>query len=368
MTTVSTMEDVIRLMREQPDIQSEVRRVILTAELLELPQKFSVMAGMVADNTRHIGILTERMDILTARVEDNTHHIGILTERMDTLTARVEDNTRHIGILTERMDTLTARVEDLTVRMDILTARVDDLTVRVDELTARVDTLTVRVDALTVRTDILTARVDALTVRVDELMARVDALTVRVDELTARVDTLTVRVDELTDIVRDMAVTQGEHTKMIKGLEDKMGDFAGDRLERRIATLLPPRLSQMLGLRRTRIMHYPSLVYDPNSSFTASIEDAADRGVITDEQEYRIKATDLIVYSRRKKTGEWVWIAAEASGSIGQRDIERALGTAVALRAVFEEEAFGVVIGHRIRDEDRMRADSAGVMVIEEEA
>ena len=291
MTTVSTMEDVIRLMREQPDIQSEVRRVILTAELLELPQKFSVMAGMVADNTRHIGILTERMDILTARVEDNTHHIGILTERMDTLTARVEDNTRHIGILTERMDTLTARV-----------------------------------------------------------------------------DTLTVRVDELTDIVRDMAVTQGEHTKMIKGLEDKMGDFAGDRLERRIATLLPPRLSQMLGLRRTRIMHYPSLVYDPNSSFTASIEDAADRGVITDEQEYRIKATDLIVYSRRKKTGEWVWIAAEASGSIGQRDIERALGTAVALRAVFEEEAFGVVIGHRIRDEDRMRADSAGVMVIEEEA
>ena len=43
MTTTDTMEDIIRIMREQPDVREEIRRLILTEELLALPAQFAVM-------------------------------------------------------------------------------------------------------------------------------------------------------------------------------------------------------------------------------------------------------------------------------------------------------------------------------------
>ncbi len=343
---MTTVEDIIRAIQERPEVREQVRRAILTDELLALPQRFAEF--------------TSRFDDLTLIVQSNTEQIAALTSRFDDLTAIVQSNTEQIAIL-------TARLNDLTARVDTLTARVDDLTVSMDALTARVDTLTARVDDLTVRVDALTARVDALTARVDDLTVRLDILTARVDVLTARVDDLTVRMDDLTAVVQKMAEIQAEHTRAIARLEDKVGILIGDRLERRIATILPPRLTQMLGLRRTRITYHPNLMPGSESEFISRVEDAADAGRITDDQEDRIKQTDLIVHSRRKLDGSGVWIAVEASGSIAQRDIARASESAAALRSVFDDDAIAVAIGYRIRDEDRARADSDDVIVLIED-
>ena len=47
--TVSTMEDIIRILREQPEIREAVRREILTEELLDLPRQFAEMAAILRD-------------------------------------------------------------------------------------------------------------------------------------------------------------------------------------------------------------------------------------------------------------------------------------------------------------------------------
>ena len=187
-------------------------------------------------------------------------------------------------------------------------------------------------------------------------------LSQRVDDLTVRLDVLTQRVDDLTAQIVEVVKVQKEHS-------DKIGILIGDRLERRIATMLPPALSDRLGLRRTQIAYHPMLLPSTDSGFSASVEDAADRGIITDEQELRLKVTDLIIRARRKSDGAEVWVAAEASGTIDKSDVERASESAAALRAVFDEDASAVVVGHRIRPEDQARAEAQGVVVlIEDEA
>ena len=47
MTTVNTIDDLIRILREQPEAKETVRREILTEELLALPQEIAAMARIV---------------------------------------------------------------------------------------------------------------------------------------------------------------------------------------------------------------------------------------------------------------------------------------------------------------------------------
>ena len=46
---ISTMEDIIRILREQPEIREAVRREILTEELLNLPRQVAEMAAILRD-------------------------------------------------------------------------------------------------------------------------------------------------------------------------------------------------------------------------------------------------------------------------------------------------------------------------------
>ena len=54
MTTIDTMEDIIRILREQPDVREEVRRLILTDELLALPAQFIEMRKEQAEMRQEI--------------------------------------------------------------------------------------------------------------------------------------------------------------------------------------------------------------------------------------------------------------------------------------------------------------------------
>ena len=79
-----------------------------------------------------------------------------------------------------------ARLEDVAIRLDQLTARVDTLAIRLEQLTARVDTLTIRLEQLTARVDTLTIRLEQLTVRVDTLAMSIEELTRVVQRIEGR--------------------------------------------------------------------------------------------------------------------------------------------------------------------------------------
>jgi outer membrane murein-binding lipoprotein Lpp len=111
--TVRDMSDVTRLLVEHPEWRAEVRRLVLTDQLLDLPQ-------VVRD-------LAERMDQLA-------EHVDQLAQRMDQLAQRTDQLAQRMDQLAERMDQLTARMDQLAARMDQLTARMDQLATSMDEL------------------------------------------------------------------------------------------------------------------------------------------------------------------------------------------------------------------------------------------
>ena len=49
MTTINTSEDLLSLLREDAYFYKQARRLILTDELINLPERFAVFAGRVED-------------------------------------------------------------------------------------------------------------------------------------------------------------------------------------------------------------------------------------------------------------------------------------------------------------------------------
>ena len=49
MTTINTSDDLLQLLREDPTFYAEARRLILSDELLALPERFAALANRVDD-------------------------------------------------------------------------------------------------------------------------------------------------------------------------------------------------------------------------------------------------------------------------------------------------------------------------------
>jgi hypothetical protein len=103
---VQDYHDLTRLLDEHPGWRAELRRLVLSDELLALPEI-----------VRQLATAQQRTE---ARVEELAEAQRRTEARLEALTARVE-------ALTARVDALTARVEALTADVHELTASVHDL-------------------------------------------------------------------------------------------------------------------------------------------------------------------------------------------------------------------------------------------------
>ena len=188
-------------------------------------------------------------------------------------------------------------------------------------------------------------------------VARTERADAKAERAEMRNDIATLKRDSAI-LKRDNAILKGDSAILKRDSAILKGDSLEIKLHRRVRSLV----SQRLGLRRARIMQ--SAVQDTRPALSDAIEDAQANGIITNEQEIRIDATDIIVSALRKSDGSRVWVAIEVSNNVGQSDIERAQKAADALSMVFGEDAEGVAVGYRIHDLDIERADRLSVHTI----
>lgn len=180
------------------------------------------------------------------------------------------------------------------------------------------------------------------------LPARMEAVENRLERVENRLTSLEEAVTQLVEAVRQMSID--------------IGYLRGVALETKLHRSVRSRVSQALGLRRARIMQ--SELLEPLPELVERMDAALADGLITDNQDSRVEATDVILRAERKDGQEWLWVAIEASSSIHQRDIERARESADILALMFEEPAEAAVVGHRISDMDSERAGLARVHVL----
>ena len=169
----------------------------------------------------------------------------------------------------------------------------------------------------------------------------------------------------LDRIEKDIAELKADVTALktdVTVLKTDVAYLKGSDLENRLHKKIRGMVGSAFALRRPHIVQSP--VLEPAEDFLDRLEDALGTGLITDEQDARIEATDFILRARRREDGAAVWVAVEVSNTVHAKDIQRARATADALRTVFDMEAMAVAAGYKIDARDAERAKASGVQYL----
>lgn len=338
--TLSTddLHELIRLLEQHPEWRAELRRIVLTEELLSLPGLTRELVEIVREMAQLQQQRLERLE----RVETAQAHLtealtGLAEaqrrteERLDALALRIDQLTEAQQQTDARMAALTTRMEELAEaqrrtdeRLAALTAQVDVLATRMEELAEaqrrtedRLEALTARVIDLTARLEQLTARVDDLTVRLEQLTARVDNLTERMERVEEQIAQLTARVDDLTAQISVLART-------MQRMADDVGRLQGWGLEERTR-----RKAHAIF---RRLIRRPRLVAE--EQFAQLVDDAQDQGTLSAEEADRLIEADVVVSGQRPEDRSEVYLIAEVSWGIGVEDVQRARERATLARRI----------------------------------
>jgi multidrug efflux pump subunit AcrA (membrane-fusion protein) len=125
--TVEEFRDLLRILEEQPEWRAELRRLILTDELLTLPQLMRALVEAQQRTEERLATLTEAQQ----RTE----------ERLATLTEAQQRTEERVAMIEERMDALIAVQQRTDERLEALVDALQALTLRVDSLTRSVSNL-----------------------------------------------------------------------------------------------------------------------------------------------------------------------------------------------------------------------------------
>src|SRR5215471_5541056 len=179
------------------------------------------------------------------------------------------------------------------------------------------------------------AQVAALTGQVTtlaEAQRRTEAQVTTLAEAQRRTE---VQVAALTDQVTALV-------RSIQTLTDDVGTLKGKMLEADYRTKGPAYFSRVV--RRPHVLTSDELV--------ALVEDARDRGVLSDTEADEIYDADVVVQGRRREDGALVYLVVEVSWGVGPHDVERAVRRA-ALLARAGVTALPAVAGARVTADAR---------------
>ena len=165
----------------------------------------------------------------------------------------------------------------------------------------------------------------------------------------------------------DVDVWRGGVDRKLDSLQNSVDSLRGNALETRLNQKLIPLVAREFNVKRATPILSPWTVYPTAmfgfDGFMGGIEDAADAGLISDDDETRVRVTDFIMRSLRKSDSSVLWFAVEASGVINDDDITRAKHSADIIAKVYEQDAAALVYGYRISEHQRRLADELGVHV-----
>ena len=224
----------------------------------------------------------------------------------------------------------------------------------------------------TVRRELLTeellevpGRLQTLTTTVEAQQVAIGDLQATVRDLTADMRDLQATVRELTANMKDLQATVTGLVTTVRGLGDSVAELRGDVLESKLTSKIPPLIAQQFDVRRVYPMWADGFLpaHPRTEEFERTLEEAADEGKITDDDETRLRVTDLIVRSQRRSDRSTLWFAVEASGVINANDITRARHSADVLKGIHDQDAIPVVYGYQISDRYRELANDLQVPV-----
>ena len=305
--TVADFHDLVTLLDKNPDWQRELRRLILSDELLALPAEFHALAAAEA----HVD---ERLASMLATHERIEQQLLAAAANADARFAELRANDQRLA------DQLT----DVKARSDEQFA----------ELRAADQRLADQLSAAQARSDEQFAAAQA---RSDEQFAAAQARSdEQVAELHAADQRLEGRLDELASEFHDFR----RHT------ENRLANLDGASLEQQFAMRAPAHLGN-LSLRRARVL--------PTAEWVSKVEDAVDAGLLNENEGSDVRNLDAVVHAQ-DAAGD-VWLAVELSVTVDVHDVDRAVRRASLLTRALGR-ARPLVAGQRLTEGAKRRLAS----------
>jgi hypothetical protein len=321
--TVSEFQDLTQILYEHPEWRAEMRRLVLTDELLALPD---MVRELVAAQQR----TEQRLDRLSIAVIDLKDSQQRTEQRLE----HWEDGQKRSEQRLERLEEGQARHEQ---RFD----RLDESFARLAAAQAHLDEKMVELAATQSRTDERMAELREAQLRTDEKMTELREAQLRTDEKMTGIREAQLRTDEKTTELREAQLrTDGTIARLLAG-QDKLiqemikfervqqalitdvRKLQGGELEHRYIQYAPGYFGAIL--RRVRVL-WPGAL-DPE------MEDRLDEH-LTPEERSDVLRLDAIIRGQLRNMADRsdVYLALEASKTIEPNDVVRARQRAALLR------------------------------------
>ena len=366
MTTAMTdIADLVKILREQPEWAETLRAVLLTKELLELPEK---LAQLTARFEEFVTLQTETNQRVAEQLARLTEQVTRLTEQQAQLTARLEEfiaEQRETNrIVAERL----ARLEADTAELKATTGRLEADTAELKATTGRLETDMSELKATTGRleTDVAELKSDMTGVKATTGRLETDVAELKSDTAELKSDTAELKADT-AELKADTAELKSDMTgvKATTGRQaGSLGRLEGADLERKIQANIAAMLGDRPEFRHPRVLK--SIVVPAGSELFDILYPALDAGRI-DRRQFRSLLRADIILSVRDANARFSYVVIEISRTVHDDDLTRARERADILAAASAAPAVALAIGQVIPPPQRRKAQELAVMLEVEE-
>ena len=178
------------------------------------------------------------------------------------------------------------------------------------------------------------------------------------------------RLDRIESDIADLKAGQTRLEQGQDRIEDRMNKLDGrmDQLsgyyyEQKAIKNCRSIITQQTGMGRVKI-RFSQANHPEDPDMTEQIDQAADRGEISQEEEAALWSADLIASATNRANGERVNIVAEASISLSDNDIDRAKARAATLEKATGEPTLAMVICARAEEPRIGKASQDEVIIL----
>ena len=277
---VDDVQGLVRLLDEQPEWRAEIRRRLLSDELLAMPEQ-------LAEQRRDIG-----------RIEQE-----IAEQRLDLegIKRELAEQRRDIGRIEQEI--AEQRLELQGIKRELAEQRRDIGRIEQEIAEQRRDIGRIEQEIAEQRRDIQRIEQEIVALRRDHEK--------RFQQIEQELAQLRRDTDRRFRQVEDQIAAL---TRTVETLTNDVGELKGDSLERRYREKTGAYFGRLL--RRSRVM--------TDAELNDLLDDAVQQGVLSENESNEVAWADAIVRGRRRGDRTEVVAVAEVSWGVGCRDVERA--------------------------------------------
>ena len=348
-TAIPDIVDLVKILREQPEWAETLRAILLTRELLELPENLARLTARVEE---FIAQQTETNRMLVEQQARLTEQQARLNEQLARLTARVEE------FIVQQTET-NRRFAEQQARLELFIAEQTETNKLILERLARQKSDTAELKATTGRLETDVAELKATTGRLESDTAELKS---DVAELKATTGRLETDVGELKSDMSGVKATLGRMEGRMSRLEGTVGRLVGADLERKIHANIANIVDQRLDLGRPQVLQ--SVLVSPVPELFDILDPARAAGRIDRSQYQSLRRADIIL-SARDSAAQRVYVVIEISRTVHDDDLTRARERADIMAAASGAPAVAVAMGYIIPPPQRRKAEELGVQLLE---